>query len=42
MPTSKPKSKPTRKKRGRPEKRLIITTDPQEALDRLLGKKKGS
>lgn len=39
MPT-KVKEKPSRKKRGRPEKRLIIT-DPQAALDALLKKKPG-
>jgi len=33
-PKTKPKAKP-----GPHEERLIITTDPKEALDRLLGKK---
>ena len=36
----KPKPKPKRKRKRKPrDERLIITGDPQVALDRLLGKK---
>jgi len=39
MPKKPTKKRKTAKKRGPKEERLIITEDPQTALNRLLGKK---